>query len=87
MALFQPTNIYPSSLGELGDGTVDITKPLAVSWQVNGNSAMTAFSLTVCKKRCGVHTGVHHGEADGGMSLLWDRLRGKHRAVYPHHSD
>ena len=49
MALFQPTNIYPSSLGELGNGTVDITKPLAVSWQVNGNSAMTAFSLTVCK--------------------------------------
>ena len=44
MALFQPTNIYPSSLGELGNGTVDITKPLAVSWQVNGNSAMTAFS-------------------------------------------
>ena len=49
MALFQPTNIYPSSLGELGNGTVDITKPLAVSWQVNGNSAMAAFSLTVCK--------------------------------------
>ena len=49
MALFQPTNIYPSSLGELGNGTVDITKPLAVSWQVNGNSAMTAFSLTICK--------------------------------------
>lgn len=49
MALFQPTNIYPSSLGELGNGTVDITKPLTVSWQVNGNSAMTAFSLTVCK--------------------------------------
>lgn len=49
MALFQPTNIYPSSLGELGNGTIDVTKPLAVSWQVNGNSAMTAFSLTVCK--------------------------------------
>ena len=49
MALFQPTNIYPSSLGDLGNGTVDITKPLAVSWQVNGNSAMTAFSLTICK--------------------------------------
>ena len=49
MALFQPTNIYPSSLGELGNGTVDITKPLAVSWQVNGNSAMLAFSLTICK--------------------------------------
>ena len=49
MALFQPTNIYPSSLGELGNGTIDVTKPLAVSWQVNGNSAMTAFSLTICK--------------------------------------
>ena len=49
MALFPPTNLYPSSLGELGNGTIDVTKPLAVSWKVNGNSAMTAFSLTVCK--------------------------------------
>lgn len=49
MALFQPTNIYPSSLGELGNGTVDITKPLNVSWQVNGNSAMSAFSITIYK--------------------------------------
>ena len=87
MALFQPTNIYPSSLGELGDGTVDITKPLAVSWQVNGNSAMTAFSLTVCKNDAASTQVYTTGEADGGMSLLWDRLRGKHRAVYPHHSD
>lgn len=47
MALFQPTNIFPSALGELGNGTVDIAEPLAVSWQVNGNSAMTAFSITI----------------------------------------
>ena len=47
MALFQPTNIYPSSLGELGNGTVDVTQALNVSWQVNGNSAMTAFSITI----------------------------------------
>ena len=53
MALFQPTNIYPSSLGELGNGTIDVTKPLAVSWQVNGNSAMTAFSLTIYKNDAG----------------------------------
>ena len=45
MALFQPTNITPSVLGELGNGTVDITKDLTVTWQVNGNSAMTAFEI------------------------------------------
>lgn len=53
MALFQPTNIFPSSLGELGNGTVDVTKPLTVSWQVNGNSAMAAFSITVYKNDAG----------------------------------
>lgn len=45
MALFQPTNITPSVLGELGNGTVDITQDLTVTWQVNGNSALTAFEI------------------------------------------
>lgn len=43
MALFQPTNIIPSSL--IGQGTVDVEKPMEISWQVNGNSAMTAFQI------------------------------------------
>lgn len=47
MALFQPTNISPSTRGELGNGTVDATQPLAVSWQVNGNSPLTAFTITI----------------------------------------
>lgn len=45
--LFQPTNVTPSSLGELGNGTVDATQDLTVSWQVNGGSALVAFSITI----------------------------------------
>ena len=45
--LFQPTNISPSLWGELGNGTVDATQDLTVSWQVNGNSPMTAFVITI----------------------------------------
>lgn len=46
--LFQPTNIYPDQKGgELGNGTIDVTKNLPVSWQVNGNSPMTSFSITI----------------------------------------
>ena len=47
--LYQPTNVSPSSLSGLGNGVVDATKDLPVSWQVNGNSAMTAFSITIYK--------------------------------------
>ncbi len=45
--LFQPTNITPSILGETGNGVVDITQDLNVSWQVNGNSPMTAFTIGI----------------------------------------
>lgn len=45
--LFQPTNVSPSSLGELGNGTVDATQDLTVSWQVNGSSPMVAYSITI----------------------------------------
>lgn len=47
--LYQPTNVYPSMTGGLGNGVVDVTKPLKVSWQVNGNSAMTAYQITIYK--------------------------------------
>lgn len=47
--LYQPTNVYPSMMGGLGNGVVDVTKPLNVSWQVNGNSAMTAYQITIYK--------------------------------------
>lgn len=47
MALFMPTNISPSTLGALGNGTVDATDGITVSWQVDGQSAMTAFRIRI----------------------------------------
>lgn len=47
MALFQPTNVIPSSFTV---GVVDAAKDTAqVSWQVNGNSAMIAFEIEFCQ--------------------------------------
>lgn len=45
MALFQPTNVTPSDIN--GTGTVDITKDLSFSWQVNGSSPMTAYQIRI----------------------------------------
>lgn len=43
MALYQPTNAIPSSYTK---GTVDaVNNKMEISWQVNGNSAMTAFQI------------------------------------------
>ena len=47
--LFMPTNITPDSSWGVGNGTVDATNPLTVSWQVNGNSAMTAYQIVIYK--------------------------------------
>lgn len=47
MALFQPTNIIPSTFSGLGAGTVDITQDVAVSWQVNGSSPMIAYKVDI----------------------------------------
>lgn len=43
--LFQPTNIVPDEVN--GRGCVDITEDLSVSWQVNGDSAMVAYQITI----------------------------------------
>jgi hypothetical protein len=47
VALYQPTNIFPSSFAGVGGGVVDVTQPLTVSWQVNGSSAMTAYQIKI----------------------------------------
>lgn len=43
--LFQPTNIVPDEVN--GRGCVDITQDLEVSWQVNGDSPMVAYEITI----------------------------------------
>ena len=43
--LYQPSNITPDLLSGAGGGVVDATKAASVTWQVNGNSALTKFSI------------------------------------------
>ena len=47
MAIFQPTNITPSTFAGVGGGVVDATANITISWQVNGNSPMTGFTIDV----------------------------------------
>ena len=51
LQLFQPTNITPDTRGSFGNGVVEVDIPgitsdyISVSWQVNGNTPMTAFKI------------------------------------------
>jgi len=60
MALFQPTNVSPSLLGELGDGVVDaVYNSVYISWQVNGDSPMVAYKIDIYQNNAAstlVHT-------------------------------
>lgn len=47
MALFQPSFIYPDMRSGIGRGVVDASKAVAVSWRINGPSAMVAFQITI----------------------------------------
>lgn len=47
--LFQPNNVFPDSLGGFGNGIVDLSDDngLTITWNVNGNSPMTAYQIYV----------------------------------------
>ena len=77
MALFQPTNITPSVLGELGNGTVDITQDLTVTWQVNGNSAMTAFEIVFYQNNTGSSQLYTNGKVTEGCPFYGTNYAGK----------
>lgn len=47
MALYMPTNITPSTLGDIGNGVVDAEDGIAVSWRVNGQDALVAFEIKI----------------------------------------
>lgn len=51
MALFMPTFITPSTLWGIGNGVVDATESIEVSWRVNGNSPMTAFRIRILTEK------------------------------------
>lgn len=45
--LFQPTNITPDEVN--GSGCVDALDALKISWQINGDSPMVAYQITIYK--------------------------------------
>lgn len=45
--LNQPINVIPSVLSGVGEGVIDATEPLTVSWQVSGNSPMLAYQIVI----------------------------------------
>ncbi len=47
MSLFQPSYVHPDNKWGIGNGTVDVTDGIEVSWRVNGNSPMTAFQIVI----------------------------------------
>ena len=47
MPLFQPSNITPSSFAGVGGGTVAAADNVKITWQVNGNVAMTAYRIEI----------------------------------------
>ena len=57
--LFQPSNIYPSTFSGIGAGTVDVTQGINVSWQVNGDTPMTAYQIKIYQN-------------DSGSTLMYD---------------
>ena len=45
--LNQPINVIPSVLSGVGEGVIDATKPLVVSWQVTGDTPMVAYRVVI----------------------------------------
>lgn len=55
--LFQPSNITPSTFAGVGGGTVSPTDAVNISWQINGNSYLTKYSIAIYKANSdGSHT-------------------------------
>lgn len=47
MPIFQPTNISPSTFDGISGGTIAVADNVVISWNVNGNSALTSFDLAI----------------------------------------
>lgn len=77
MALFMPTNITPSTLGALGNGTVDATKALTVTWQVDGQNAMTAFEIKIMANTAESATLYDTGKLTNGCPFYGRDATGK----------
>lgn len=51
--LLQPSNITPSTFAGEGYATVAVADPVRITWQVNGNTPMTGFQITIYENSVG----------------------------------
>ena len=47
MAIYQPGQVIPDVRSGLGQGVVDTTQGMTVSWRIQGASALTKYSITI----------------------------------------
>lgn len=59
MALYQPSNITPSTFAGIGGGVIDATDNVSISWQVNGTDALQQVLIDVYENTV-ASTLVHH---------------------------
>ena len=57
--LFQPSNVLPDVINGTGNGTVDVTQGLSVSWQINGNSPMTKYAIYIYQNNASSQEKMH----------------------------
>lgn len=62
MAIYQPSNIIPSTFAGVGLGTVDVNDNVNLSWQVNGNSPLTAYQIKIYDNNQTTPTIVYLGD-------------------------
>lgn len=85
MPIFQPTNIIPSSFAGIGGGTVDVNRSIYISWQVNGNTPLTAFTITIQENNTDstlVRTVTINSTPTGGSELPFSGTDEKGNAVF-----
>ena len=69
MALFQPSNITPSSFAGVGGGTIDAYDKFQMSWQLNGNSQLVGYCIdSYIKNADGTYRSVGHFPPTGDLT-------------------
>lgn len=67
--LFQPSNILPDVINGAGNGTIDVADGLTVSWQINGNSLMTAYDIYIYQNNTSSTQLYHLGKVSSASNL------------------
>ena len=70
--LFEPTYVIPDLRNGLGNGVVDITNGLTVSWRVNGQPYMTAYKIEIFTTGAGVTTLYNTGKVPTTATYAFD---------------